>query len=262
MKKCEHCKKTFDGDFLFCPDCGAKLVDIKNENPVIKEIKKDGTTDIKTEVNIDLPIYEQEEIKSNMKKISKMQRLKFLFLVIFVVLLLVIPFMSSIKSGSKIKIFSLIMASIGTFVDNTNYIHPLSGGIYYVIIAIYSFIIFIPALIILIKLQSKAKKDNFGQKEFYETVCDKDSNKEAKYMRMIEKKSAYRTMTPETLLFRGFYGLAIMFIYVFIDSFAFNYFGKINTFIIIPLLALVAVITFAIIELVMKNKLKGIINKK
>lgn len=262
MKKCENCKKTFEGNFLFCPDCGAKLVDIKQEVPSVKETKKDIITEVKKEPNNDLPIYEQDEIKSNMKKISLMQRLKFLFLVIFVILLLVIPFMTSIKSGSTIKVFPLIAASVGTFIDNTNYIHPLNGGIYYVIVSIYALIVFIPALIILIKLQLKAKKGNYGQKEFYEKVSNNKNNTEAKYLRALEKYNFYHSASPETILIKGFYGLALIFLYIFIDNFVFHFFGEVNALIIIPILFLLAVIIFAIIELVMKNKLKGIINGK
>lgn len=258
MKECKKCNKKYDDNLSFCPICGSELCDTH------KEIEDSNCDVINIETNNNLPVYEQTEFKLNMKKIAKIQRIKFLFLVLFIIFMLTIPYLSKseyITYHKGYDFFSLIMACIGTFVDTDHYIAPLNGGFIYLFITIYTVLSLIPALVILIKLKMKANKGDFGEKEFYESTCDKESNKEAKLIMNLEKNNENGKFSLEKLMMKGFYGLAMMFIFFFFDALIYPSFDKINAFIIIPLASLIAIIVFAIIESSMKNKLKKVINE-
>lgn len=258
MKECKKCNKKYDDNLSFCPICGSELCDTH------KEIEDSNCDVINIETNNNLPVYEQTEFKLNMKKIAKIQRIKFLFLVLFIIFMLTIPYLSKseyITYHKGYDFFSLIMACIGTFVDTDHYIAPLNGGFIYLFITIYTVLSLIPALVILIKLKMKANKGDFGEKEFYKSACDKESNKEAKLIINLEKNNANGKFSLEKLMMKGFYGLAMMFIFFFFDALIYPSFDKINAFIIIPLASLIAIIVFAIIESSMKNKLKKVINE-
>lgn len=258
MKECKKCNKKYDDNLSFCPICGSELCDIH------KEIEDSNCDVINIETNNNLPVYEQTEFKLNMKKIAKIQRIKFLFLVLFIIFMLTIPYLSKseyITYHKGYDFFSLIMACIGTFVDTDHYIAPLNGGFIYLFITIYTVLSLIPALVILIKLKMKANKGDFGEKEFYESTCDKESNKEAKLIMNLEKNNENGKFSLEKLMMKGFYGLAMMFIFFFFDTLIYHSFDKINAFIIIPLASLIAIIVFAVIESSMKNKLKKVINE-
>lgn len=258
MKECKKCNKKYDDNLSFCPICGSELCDTH------KEIEDSNCDVINIETNNNLPVYEQTEFKLNMKKIAKIQRIKFLFLVLFIIFMLTIPYLSKseyITYHKGYDFFSLIMACIGTFVDTDHYIAPLNGGFIYLFITIYTVLSLIPALVILIKLKMKANKCDFGEKEFYESTCDKESNKEAKLIMNLEKNNENGKFSLEKLMMKGFYGLAMMFIFFFFDALIYPSFDKINAFIIIPLASLIAIIVFAIIESSMKNKLKKVINE-
>lgn len=258
MKECKKCNKKYDDNLSFCPICGSELCDTH------KEIEDSNCDVINIETNNNLPVYEQTEFKLNMKKIAKIQRIKFLFLVLFIIFMLAIPYLSKseyITYHKGYDFFSLIMACIGTFVDTDHYIAPLNGGFIYLFITIYTVLSLIPALVILIKLKMKANKGDFGEKEFYESTCDKESNKEAKLIMNLEKNNANEKFSLEKLMMKGFYGLAMMFSFFFFDTLIYHSFDKINAFIIIPLASLIAIIVFAVIESSMKNKLKKVINE-
>lgn len=258
MKECKKCNKKYDDNLSFCPICGSELCDTH------KEIEDSNCDVINIETNNNLPVYEQTEFKLNMKKIAKIQRIKFLFLVLFIIFMLTIPYLSKseyITYHKGYDFFSLIMACIGTFVDTDHYIAPLNGGFIYLFITIYTVLSLIPALVILIKLKMKANKGDFGEKEFYESTCDKESNKEAKLIMNLEKNNENGKFSLEKLMMKGFYGLAMMFIFFFFDTLIYHSFDKINAFIIIPLASLIAIIVFAVIESSMKNKLKKVINE-
>lgn len=261
MKECKKCNKKYDDNLSFCPICGSELCDIH------KEIEDSNCDVINIETDNNLPVYEQTEFKLNMKKIAKIQRIKFLLLVLFIIFMLTIPYLSASEliSTSSLRrgydFFSLIMATIGSFVDTDHYIAPLNGGFVYLFLAIYAVLILIPALVILIKLKIKANKGDFGEKEFYESTCNKESNKEAKLIMNLEKNNANGKFSLEKLMMKGFYGLASMFYLFFFDALIYPSFDKINAFIIIPLATLIAIIVFAIIESSMKNKFKKFINE-
>lgn len=258
MKECKKCNKKYDDNLSFCPICGSELCDTH------KEIEDSNCDVFNIETNNNLPVYEQTEFKLNMKKIAKIQRIKFLFLVLFIIFMLTIPYLSKseyITYHKGYDFFSLIMACIGTFVDTDHYIAPLNGGFIYLFITIYTVLSLIPALVILIKLKMKANKGDFGEKEFYESTCDKESNKEAKLIMNLEKNNANEKFSLEKLMMKGFYGLAMMFSFFFFDTLIYHSFDKINAFIIIPLASLIAIIVFAVIESSMKNKLKKVINE-
>lgn len=292
MKKCEFCNKTFDDDIEFCPECGRRLTSVSNEEKPVNTSNIQEETTIKPKVDEstykkddryyqrDIPIsgnlfviqdipvslnekdkppYEQRRVKMNMKKISIIEKIKFSSMIIFSLLLIVIPFIK-FERGKEIKTYSFITGAIDSFKHIGNYSANFSNGYMYTFVIAYSLAILIASIVAIVLLFKNSLNGDYGQKKFYESVCNKEDNQDKKYIRLLESRTK---LSVNRTLEYCFEILIALFIYFIIDSFTMKLFiSGFSGLVTLPIIFLIIFIVFLIIETIMKSKLKKIINSK